>query len=186
MVGYWMMPPTRDFAPPKALADFLSSGAAPVYIGFGSMKGNPAFCKRLSTMAISALMRANLRGILLGGWAGLTAQVLDVSTDEGRALSTYASEHVLELPSCPHDWLFPRCAAVVHHGGAGTTSVGLRAGRPTVICAVTGDQPWHAAPRPRTQPPHTCCPRITLGRLLCSHLAHALCLLRCGAAGTAR
>jgi len=146
MVGYWMLPPTTDFTPPTELAAFLTKeGGAPVYIGFGSMKGNPAFCKRLSTMAISALAHANMRGILLGGWAGLTAQVLDTDTDEGKALAAYAAEHVLEIPSCPHDWLFPRCAAVVHHGGAGTTSVGLRAGKPTIVCAVTGDQPWHGS-----------------------------------------
>uniref|UniRef100_A0A7S0J9G5 Erythromycin biosynthesis protein CIII-like C-terminal domain-containing protein n=1 Tax=Calcidiscus leptoporus TaxID=127549 RepID=A0A7S0J9G5_9EUKA len=146
MVGYWMMPPTIGFEPSEELADFLArDGGAPVYIGFGSMKGSPAFCTKLSTMAIAALAHAQMRGILLGGWAGLTAQVLDTSTDQGRRLAAYAAKHVLELPACPHDWLFPRCAAVVHHGGAGTTSVGLRAGRPTIICAVTGDQPWHGS-----------------------------------------
>ena len=86
-----------------------------------------------------------MRGILLGGWAGLTAQVLDTTTEEGRRLAAYAASHVLELPSCPHEYLFPSCAAVVHHGGAGTTSAGLRAGRPTIICAVLGDQPWHGS-----------------------------------------
>ena len=40
----------------------------------------------------------------------------------------------------PHDWLFPRTSAVIHHGGAGTTIAGLRAGRPTLICPVVGDQ----------------------------------------------
>jgi sterol 3beta-glucosyltransferase len=42
----------------------------------------------------------------------------------------------------PHDWLFPRVSAVVHHGGAGTTAAGLRAGRPTVVCPFVGDQPF--------------------------------------------
>ena len=96
-------------------------------------------------MAIAALAHAKMRGILLGGWAGLTAAVLDSSTDDGSRLAEYAAANVLELPSCPHDWLFPRCAAVVHHGGAGTTSVGLRAGKPTIICAVMSDQPWHGS-----------------------------------------
>ena len=144
MCGYWMMPPA-DFEPPEALAAFLQRGSPPVYIGFGSMKGNPAFCKKLSTMAIAALERANVRGILLGGWAGLTAQVLDTSTAEGQRLSAYASANILELPSCPHDWLFPRCAAVVHHGGAGTTAAGMHAGKPTIICAIASDQPWHGS-----------------------------------------
>jgi sterol 3beta-glucosyltransferase len=46
------------------------------------------------------------------------------------------------LDAVPHGWLFPRCAAVVHHGGAGTTAAGLRAGRPTVVCPFFGDQPF--------------------------------------------
>ena len=52
----------------------------------------------------------------------------------------YASANVLELPSCPHTWLFPRCQAVVHHGGAGTTAIGLKTGVPTAIVAFFGDQ----------------------------------------------
>ena len=71
-------------------------------------------------MSIKALKIAGKRGILLGGWAGLTAEVLDTATEEGKALKDYAAANIFELPSCPHDWLFARCAAVVHHGGAGT------------------------------------------------------------------
>ena len=51
-------------------------------------------------------------------------------------------DHVHVVESIPHDWLFPRTAAVIHHGGAGTTVAGLRAGRPTLICPVLGDQPF--------------------------------------------
>jgi sterol 3beta-glucosyltransferase len=46
------------------------------------------------------------------------------------------------LDTVPHDWLFPQVAAVVHHGGAGTTAAGLRAGKPSVICPFLGDQPF--------------------------------------------
>jgi sterol 3beta-glucosyltransferase len=46
------------------------------------------------------------------------------------------------IDQVPHDWLFPRVKAVVHHGGAGTTAAGLRAGKPTVICPYFGDQPF--------------------------------------------
>ena len=145
MCGYWIMPPTTDFKPSTELAAFLAAGSPPVYVGFGSMKGNPDFCKKLSTVAITALAKAKVRGILLGGWAGLTAQVLDQSSEEGQRLSTYAAENVFELPSCPHDWLFPRCACVVHHGGAGTTAAGMLAGKPMIICAITSDQPWHGS-----------------------------------------
>ena len=51
-------------------------------------------------------------------------------------------DSILKIESAPHDWLFPRMAAVVHHGGAGTTAAGLRAGRPTVVCPFFGDQPF--------------------------------------------
>jgi sterol 3beta-glucosyltransferase len=44
--------------------------------------------------------------------------------------------------SIPHDWLFPKVAAVVHHGGAGTTAAGLRAGKPTIISPFMADQPF--------------------------------------------
>jgi sterol 3beta-glucosyltransferase len=52
------------------------------------------------------------------------------------------SENVYILQSAPHEWLFPRMAAVVHHGGAGTTAAGLAAGKPSVICPFFGDQPF--------------------------------------------
>lgn len=145
MTGYWQMPSATNYSPPAELTAFLKAGAPPVYIGFGSMKGNPDFCKKLSTMSISALARSKQRGVLLGGWAGLTAQVLDTSTEAGKALAKYAAENIIELQSCPHDWLFPHCAAVVHHGGAGTVAAGLTAGKPTIVCAIFSDQPWHGS-----------------------------------------
>jgi sterol 3beta-glucosyltransferase len=69
--------------------------------------------------------------VLATGWGGL---------DPGAV-----PESVFVLGSAPHAWLFPRVAAVVHHGGAGTTAEGLRAGRPTVICPFFGDQPFWGA-----------------------------------------
>lgn len=49
---------------------------------------------------------------------------------------------IFKIESAPHDWLFPRVRAVVHHGGAGTTAAGLRAGKPMIICPFMGDQPF--------------------------------------------
>jgi UDP:flavonoid glycosyltransferase YjiC (YdhE family) len=66
--------------------------------------------------------------ILLGGWA--------------EAGSLDGSDDVLTITSAPHDWLFPRVSAVVHHGGAGTTAAGLRAGRPTLVVPFFADQPF--------------------------------------------
>ncbi len=68
-------------------------------------------------MIIEALTQANVRGILATGWGGLEAMDLP--------------ENILKIEKAPHDWLFPRMAAVVHHGGAGTTAAGLRAGKPS-------------------------------------------------------
>lgn len=143
MSGWWFLSSGSDYTPPPDLVDFLKH--KPVYIGFGSMKANPEFCTMLSTLAIKSLHLAGVKGVLLGGWAGLTRASLDTSTDEGKRLHAWAEKNVFEIESCPHDWLFPQCAAVVHHGGAGTLAAGIRAGCPTVVCATQGDQPFHGS-----------------------------------------
>ena len=122
--GYWFLDRLPAWKPPKALQDFLDAGDAPVYVGFGSMSGRDP--RRLTVIVVEALQQANLRGILSAGWGGLDADGLPDS--------------ILMIDSAPHDWLFPQVSAVVHHGGAGTTAAGLRAGRPTVICPFFGDQ----------------------------------------------
>lgn len=52
------------------------------------------------------------------------------------------ADTVFRVDSIPHAWLFPRVAAVVHHGGAGTTAAGLRAGVPSIVIPFFGDQPF--------------------------------------------
>jgi sterol 3beta-glucosyltransferase len=69
-----------------------------------------------------------MRGILATGWGGLEPKDLP--------------ETIFRIDHVPHDWLFPRMAGVVHHGGAGTTAAGLRYGKPTIICPFFGDQPF--------------------------------------------
>jgi UDP:flavonoid glycosyltransferase YjiC (YdhE family) len=64
------------------------------------------------------------------GWGGLGAGTVP--------------ENIFMLGNCPHDWLFKQVSAVVHHGGAGTTAIGLRLGRPTVIVPFFGDQAFWA------------------------------------------
>jgi UDP:flavonoid glycosyltransferase YjiC (YdhE family) len=116
VTGYWFLDPPPDWQPPAALMDFIHTGQPPIYIGFGSMShGNPQAATHL---VLEALRLAGLRGILLTGWGGLTQA--DVP------------ESVYMADSVPHSWLFPQVAAVVHHGGAGTTAAGLRAGKPTI------------------------------------------------------
>ena len=122
--GYWFLNRLDGWKPPAELEAFLYDGEAPVYVGFGSMAGkNP---KRLTDVVIEALQQANVRGIIATGWGGIDADKLPDS--------------IFKIDDGPHDWLFPRVAAVVHHGGAGTTGAGLRAGRPTIICPFIGDQ----------------------------------------------
>ncbi|MBK7400643.1 MAG: glycosyltransferase family 1 protein [Myxococcales bacterium] len=124
VAGFAFLPP-RSYEPPAALARFLEAGPPPVYVGFGSMTGFDP--QALATLALGAARKAGVRVILSSGWAGLRAQ-----TDE--------TVHVVD--DVPHDWLFRRVAAVVHHGGVGTFAEGLRAGCPTVITSFFGDQPY--------------------------------------------
>jgi sterol 3beta-glucosyltransferase len=127
--GFWHLERQADWQPGAALEDFLAAGEPPVYVGFGSMAGkDPA---RLTKIVLEALQEAAVRGILASGWGGLAAQDLP--------------ESVFQIDHAPHDWLFPRMSAVVHHGGAGTTAAGLRAGRPAVVCPFMGDQPFWAS-----------------------------------------
>ncbi|MBZ0302602.1 MAG: glycosyltransferase [Anaerolineae bacterium] len=125
MSGYWFLD-QEAWQPSAELQAFLDAGDAPVYVGFGSMAGkNP---QKLARIVIDALQQANLRGVIATGWGGLDAGELPGS--------------IFKIDHAPHDWLFPRMAAVVHHGGAGTTAAGLRAGCPTVICSFIADQPF--------------------------------------------
>jgi sterol 3beta-glucosyltransferase len=124
--GYWFLDTHQGWTPPTELEAFLTDGPAPVYIGFGSMSGrNPG---RLGKLVIEALEISGHRGILATGWGGLDAAALP--------------ESIYKIDQAPHDWLFPHVAAVVHHGGAGSTAAGLRAGKPTLICPFFADQPF--------------------------------------------
>ncbi len=126
MTGYWFVDAEDDWTPPPALADFLVAGPPPVAIGFGSMSNrNPAEMTRL---IVDAVKKAGQRAVLLSGWQGLATAALPDS--------------ILMIESAPHAWLFPRMAATVHHGGAGTTAAGLRAGVPSLVVPFFGDQPF--------------------------------------------
>lgn len=127
VVGNWW--PHHDAAErlPANLEDFLRAGPRPAFIGFGSMASGEG--ERLSKIAVRALRRAGLRGILQAGSAGLAAD----------------GDDVLTIGDIPHALLFPRLAAVVHHAGAGTSAAALRAGVPAVTVPVTADQPFWAA-----------------------------------------
>lgn len=106
------------------IVDFLEAGPPPVYVGFGSMSAaDPEASSRLLSEAVRA---AGVRAVVLRGNADLHVTGDDALTVEG----------------APHDWLFPRMAAVVGHGGAGTTGAAFRAGVPQVVVPHMGDQAY--------------------------------------------
>ena len=126
VTGNWFLEAEADWSPPPALVDFLDAGASPVYVGFGSMTNRKP--EETAVLVMAALAKTGQRAVLLSGWGGLQAADLP--------------DNVFMLKAAPHDWLFPRMAAVVHHGGAGTTAAGLRAGVPSIIVPFFADQPF--------------------------------------------
>jgi sterol 3beta-glucosyltransferase len=124
VTGYWFLEEAPDWTPPPALVDFLQAGPPPVYIGFGSMGNrNP---EATADLVLQAIAITGQRAVLQSGWGGLKA--------------TNLPDNVFMVDSIPHSWLFSRMAAIVHHGGAGTTAAGLRAGVPNIIIPFFGDQ----------------------------------------------
>lgn len=126
VTGYWFLDQASDWQPSQSLLNFLSAGSPPVYIGFGSMSGEDA--AQFTQIILDALKQTGQRGILLTGWGGIA--------------QTELPDDVFLLHSVPHDWLFPKMAAIVHHGGAGTTAAALRAGVPSIVVPFFGDQPF--------------------------------------------
>ena len=124
--GYWFLDETSDWKPSAKLEDFIQKGTPPVYVGFGSI-GDPTLAVETTALVIEALKISEQRGILATGWSGLS------NIDN-------IPENIFVLESAPHSWLFPRMAAVVHHGGAGTTAAGLGAGVPGIIIPHSNDQ----------------------------------------------
>jgi UDP:flavonoid glycosyltransferase YjiC (YdhE family) len=150
VTGHWFADLDEGWTPPPALTALLAAGRPAVYVGFGSMA--PKDPARIGSVVRTALRRAGVRGVVLG----------DPATSD---------DEVVAVRSIPHSWLFPQLSAVVHHGGAGTTAAGLRAGVPAIVCPFFGDQPFWgeriaalgAGPAP-----------IPIGRLTADALAAAI------------
>jgi UDP:flavonoid glycosyltransferase YjiC (YdhE family) len=126
VTGYWFLDQKDGYQSPPELEKFLDTGAKPIYLGFGSMVDHER--ERFNRLVIGALQMVGARGVLYGGWSELGDQKLPDS--------------IMRVDYVPHDWLFPQVAAVVHHGGAGTTAAGMRAGVPTIVVPFFGDQPF--------------------------------------------
>ena len=129
--GYWQLH-NADWQPPAELQAFLDAGPKPVYIGFGSMPSVDA--KGFTALVSEAVRLSGARAVLASGWGGLSA--------DGQGQDPQGQ--ILHIEHAPHDWLFPRMAAAVHHGGAGTTGAAASAGIPSVVIPFYGDQPFWA------------------------------------------
>lgn len=126
ITGYWFLDRPTDWQPPADLVAFLAAGPPPIYLGFGSMKDRHP--QELTELVLEAIKLSGQRAIISMGWGGL--------------LETKLPPEVFKIGEIPHDWLFPQMAAVVHHGGVGTTAAGLRAGVPSIVVPFFADQPF--------------------------------------------
>jgi sterol 3beta-glucosyltransferase len=120
--GYWVVEEPSTYQPTPELASFLEHGEKPVYVGFGSML-DKADGVKVCRSVMEALAMAGKRGVL-SGMGGLESPL----------------DNIMSVDNVPHTWLFPRMAAVCHHGGAGTSAAGFQAGVPSVIVPFALDQ----------------------------------------------
>ncbi len=129
VVGYWFLD-EPGWEPSRELAEFLAAGPKPIYVGFGSMVSSQA--RGFTDSVLDAVKRSGQRAVLATGWGGLDAKV------------NSGDERVFFVGHAPHDYLFPKVTAAIHHGGAGTTAAAVRAGIPSVVVPFYGDQPFWA------------------------------------------
>ncbi|XVE90535.1 hypothetical protein DITRI_Ditri20bG0085700 [Diplodiscus trichospermus] len=127
VVGFCFLDLASSYEPPDLLVKWVARGKKPIYIGFGSLPVQEP--EKMTQIIVQALEKTGQRGIVNKGWGGL-----------GNLAEP--KDFVYSLDNCPHDWLFLQCAAVVHHGGAGTTAAGLKAACPTTVVPFFGDQPF--------------------------------------------
>lgn len=123
ITGYWF-PEDKHWQAPSDLSAFIEAGSPPVFFGFGSMPIKDP--QRTTNIILEALRETGQRGILHSGWGGLGNQSLP--------------DYVFKIDYAPYDWLFPRMAMVIHHGGSGTTAYGIRSGIPSCVVSFVFDQ----------------------------------------------
>ncbi|CAE6388704.1 unnamed protein product [Rhizoctonia solani] len=133
--GYWFLDDADlNWEPTQELTDFMNKAQQDnkplVYIGFGSIVvPNP---KAMTRSIVKAVLKSDVRAILSKGWSAR------MSKETGPEVEL--PPEVFSVDKIPHDWLFPKVDAALHHGGAGTTGASLRAGIPTLIKPWFGDQ----------------------------------------------
>ena len=129
VTGYWWPRRPAGWRPPAELEEFLDSGPPPVFFGFGDM--TPDDPGEFIDLAAAAGCQAGVRQV--------------IQAEQTDPVSVGRPGDSIVIGDVPHDWLFPKMAAVVHHAGAGTAAAGLRAGVPAVTVPVLADQPFYAA-----------------------------------------
>lgn len=122
--GFVFLDLASTFTPPDPLTKFLESGEMPIYIGFGSIVVDDA--DKFTDMIFEAVKLAGVRALVSKGWGGLGGDSVP--------------DNIFMLENTPHDWLFPKVSACVIHGGAGTTAIALKCGKPTMVVPFFGDQ----------------------------------------------
>ena len=132
ITGNWFLREEENYKPSSELADFISRDERPIYIGFGSMAmRNP---EKIASMLVEVVNVTKKRVIISSGWSQL-AEFIPSEHYGIFILSDYV----------PFDWLFPRMKLLIHHGGSGTTALGLKAGIPQILIPFFADQPAWAA-----------------------------------------
>ena len=126
VTGYWFLNSDAAWSPSRELSSFLADGPPPIAVCLNAIKGRPDFLD----VVTCATRQTGQRAVILTG--GTAAQ-------PGRD-----SNHVITIDYAPHEWLFPRATAVIHHGGAGTTAAALRAGQPSILVPSFFDQSFWA------------------------------------------
>jgi sterol 3beta-glucosyltransferase len=124
MTGYWLLGTPGVWAPPQPVVEFLEADGPVIAVGFGSMTSTDSVA--LTNIVTQAAHKAGVRAIVEPGMAALGA--VEMSPD------------VLVAGGVPHAWLLPRVAALVHHGGVGTTAAALHTGIPSVVVPHVFDQ----------------------------------------------
>lgn len=126
MTGFWFAPAPQNWQPDEDLAEFLQSGKPPVVISLGAMAISGDDAMQAAGIAVDAVKKAGVRAIIQG-WDEPMSQI-------------EPCENIYHGGSIPHNWLLERSAAIIHHGGFGTTSSGLKAGIPSMAVPHIIDQ----------------------------------------------
>lgn len=113
-----------NWTPSEQLIRFIENGKRPLFIGFGSMPLSKP--EKTTQIVLQAIDETGQRAILHKGWGNLG--------------DTSLPDSVIQIEYAPYEWLFPRMAAIIHHGGSGTTASALRAGIPSLIVPFLFDQ----------------------------------------------